>query len=399
MKKLIAPAAIAVAAALLLAGCSGGGSTSSSSGGTFTGKPLVVAFPVPLTSGNKATAEQMVNAATLAVNEINAKGGAGGRELVLKTYDDQLTADASAQVTQRALTVDGAEIVAGAYTTIEGLAIRQLTDPRKIVFMSTSTISPALTDGSQYVFRTDHVQSDYPNQMAQAASDLGLKNVLVVHDDSPSGSTLSDPIDQALKAKGVNALAPVGYTLNATDLSSTVATMAGEKPDGVIIVGSSAADAGLMVKTMNEQGLVVPLIGFSSPVAPDALRIGGDAYKTIPVYSIQNKQPDKPLYADFAAKYAAANGGTAAQAAGGLSEAAGETYDGFTFLAKALDVTKGSTDGDALSAALKGIAPFEGVSGKEGGTMSFANSTQAFKDEMVTLKYDPSTQLLVAFKP
>lgn len=391
---------MAVAAALMLAGCGGGSSASNSSGGgAFTGKPLVVAFPVPLTSGNKATAQQMVNAANLAVSKINAGGGAGGRELQLKVYDDQLTADASAQVAQRALTVDGAEIFAGAYTTIEGLAIRQLTDARKIVFMSTSTISPALTDGSKYVFRTTHLQSDYPNQMAQAASDLKLKNVLVVHDDSPTGSTLFDSVGKALTAKGITAAAPVAYKLNATDLASTVAAMQAEKPDGVILIGSSAADAGLLVKTMNEQGLVVPVMGFSSPVAPDALRIGGAAYNTVPVYSIQNKQPDKPLYADFAAKYAAAYGGTPAQAAGGLSEAAGETYDGFISLAKALDVTKGVTDGDALSAALKGIAPFEGVSGKAGGTMSFANSPQAFKDEMVTLKYDPSTQLLVAFKP
>jgi branched-chain amino acid transport system substrate-binding protein len=167
----------------------------------------------------------------------------------------------------------------------------------------------------------------------------------------------------------------------------------------VIIIGSSAADAGLLVKTMAEQGLVVPLIGFSSPVAPDALRIGGDAYKEIPVYSIQNKDPEKPLYVEFAQKYADAYGGDVTDVAGSLAEAASESYDGIYALKKALDVTGGDTGGDALRDAIKGLAPYETVSGKEGADVSFANSPNGFKDEMVTLQFNGATGLLEPFKP
>jgi branched-chain amino acid transport system substrate-binding protein len=397
--------AIAAAAALVLAGCgsssnsSSGSSTSggaTSSGGSGpSGGTVVVAMPLPLTGGNASTAKQILNSGQLAVDEINAAGGAGGKKLEIKSYDDQGTADETAKVTQRAITVDGAQVFVGAYTSIEGLAIRQLTDPRKILFLSPSTISPQLTDGSKYILRTTHVQTDYPALMAAAAKSLKLTKIVVLHDDSPTGSTLFDATDQALTAAGLTAGTPVGYALNATDVSSAISQVKAQNPDGVILIGSSAADAGLDIKTMDEQGLDVPVIGFSSPVAPDAIKIGGDAYKKVPVYSIQNKQPDKPAYVEFTKKYAAAYGGTAAQYAGTLAEPAGATYDAFMLLKQGLDKTGGNTDGDALLAAMKALPPYSGVAGKDGSTISWANGPNGFSNAMTTLKWDPTTGSLV----
>lgn len=399
MRTKHASMAIAATAALFLAGCaSNGGGESASSGGGKSGKPLVVAMPVPLTSGNATTAEQIVNSAKLAIDEINADGGAGGRQIQLKVYDDKLTADESAKVAQRAITVDKAEVFVGAYTTIEGLAIRQTTDPRKILFLSPSTISPALTKDSNYVFRTTHVQDDYPALMSEAAKNLQLKKVVVLHDDSPTGSTLWQPTNAALQAAGITAGKEVGYKLNATDVSSAIAAVKAQKPDGVILVGSSAADAGLDIKTLAEQGLTVPVIGFSSPVAADAIKIGGDAYKRVPVYSIQNKQPDKPAFIEFAKKYAAKNGGTAEEWAGKLPEPTGATYDAFMVLKKALDSTKGDTDGDKLKAFLTSMPEYQGVAGKEGATLSWADGPNGFHNEMATLKYNPDTGLLETAK-
>jgi branched-chain amino acid transport system substrate-binding protein len=398
MRTKLASTAIAAAAALILAGCASSGADAGSAGGAASGKPLVVAMPLPLTSGNATTAEQMVNSAQLAIDEINNSGGAGGRQIALKVYDDKLTADESAKVTQRAITVDRAEVFVGAYTTIEGLAIRQLTDPRKILFLSPSTISPALTDGSQYVYRTTHVQSDYPALMAEAAKNLKMNNVVVLHDDSPTGSTLWQPTNEALEAAGITAGKEVGYKLNATDVSAAIAAVKAQNPDGVILLGSSAADAGLDIKTMAEQGLTVPLIGFSSPVAADAIKIGGDAFKQVPVYSIQNKQPDKPAFMEFAKKYATKYGDTAEKWAGTLPEPTGATYDAFMVLKKALDATKGDASGDKLRDFLTKMPEYQGVAGREDATLSWAEGPNGFHNEMATLKYNPETGMLETAK-
>jgi branched-chain amino acid transport system substrate-binding protein len=378
----IAAALAAGALALTACGDSDGGGGASDEG------ELVIGYPVPLTSGNSAVAEQMVNAAELAVKQINADGGAGGRDLVLKVYDDKLTADESAKIAQRAVTVDDAEVIMGAYTSIEGLAIRQIVEPRKIVFINASTISPALLDGAKYTFRVGHDQNDYAPQMIDLLKELGYENPVVTADDGPTGSTLFEPINDAAKAAGMTPGETVQYTLGATDLTSAVEQLKGEDPDAVIHIGSSAADAGLMLKTMVEQGVDVPVVGFGSLIAPDALNIGGDAYTELPaIYTLANQQPSKPEYQEFIDAYAEEYGGDPEELALGLAEQAAATWDSFEVLRQALEVTDGDTDGDALSEAIDGLDPFVGASGKAGSEIDFSDDRNGYSDALVAFQF------------
>ncbi|MFF7154734.1 ABC transporter substrate-binding protein [Streptomyces sp. NPDC008139] len=385
-RSLFGVGVLALAATMSLAACgsNGGGSTSSGGGG----KTLVIGFAAPLTSGNAAVAEQMVNTAKLAVKTINADGGAGGRKLSLKVYDDKLTADESAKVAQRAITVDKAGVMMGGYTSIEGLAIRKIVEPRKIVFINSSTISPALMDGAKYTFRTTVDQSDYPVQLIDLLKSLGYKHPVVTADDGPTGSTLWKPIVDQAKQAGMDPGDTVHYTLGATDLTSAVTKLKGEHPDAVVHIGSAAADAGLMLKTMAEAGVNVPVVGFGSLIAPDALKIGGDAYTKLPaIYTLANQQPSKPEYQDFIKAYATEYGGSADALALGLAEQAGATWDAFTVLKKGLDATNGDTDGDKLAKAIDAITPFAGAAGKDGSLINFGDGRDGFSKSLVAFQF------------
>jgi len=384
VKRIHATVAGLSALLLLLSAC--GGSDENGQGGEGSGADLVVAVPVPLTSGNSAAAQMMLNSAKLAVKDINAGGGAGGRNLVIKEYDDKLSPDESVKVAQRAVTVDKAEVIVGAYTTIEGLAIRQVTEPRKILFLNPSTISPAFLDKAVYTYRVGHDQRDYPVQMMQLLTKLGYKKPVVLADDGPTGATLFGPIEEAAKAAGLQPTGTVKYALNATDLSGPIAEIKRSGADSVIAIGSSAADAGLAMKTMVEQGVQTPVLGFSSLIAPDALKIGGDAFTKLPaIYTFSNMQPSKPQYQEFAKKYAAEyNNGTETA----LVEQAGATYDAFMILDKVLDQTGGDTGGDKLVQTLDSMAPVEGVAGRQGCQMSYKESHSAFKLCLVAFKFE-----------
>jgi branched-chain amino acid transport system substrate-binding protein len=373
-----------LALALATAAC---GESGGSTGGS--GKTLVIGFAAPITSGNSVAAEQMVNAAKLSVKQINAEGGAGGRQLELKVYDDKLTADESAKIAQRAITVDEAEVMMGGYTSIEGLAIRQIVEPRKIVFINSSTISPALMDGAKYTFRTAHDQNDYPSQMIALLKNLGgYKHPVVTADDGPTGATLFEPIEQAAREAGMTPGKTVKYTLGATDLTSAVQQLKSENPDAVIHIGSSAADAGLMLKTMVEAGVKVPVIGFGSLVAPDAQKIGGTAYTQLPgVYFLSNQQPSKPAYKKFIQAYAKEYGGNADELALGLAEQGAATWDAFDVLERALDKTKGDTGGDTLSKAIDDLQPFPGAAGKEGSKIDFSKDRNGFHQALVSFQF------------
>jgi branched-chain amino acid transport system substrate-binding protein len=376
--------AVLVTASLALVAC---GNAAGDSGEDGSGT-LVIGYAAPITSGNSAVAEQMVNTAKLAVKTINAEGGAGGRQLALKVYDDELTADESAKITQRAITVDKAEIMMGGYTSIEGLAIRQVAEPRKVVFINASTISPALMDGAKYTFRVAHDQSDYPVQMIELLKQLGYKNPVVTADDGPTGATLYPQIEEAATAAGMTPGETVKYTLGATDLTSAVQQLKSENPDAVVHIGSSAADAGLMLKTMAEAGVMVPVVGFGSLIAPDALKIGGDAYTKLPaIYTLSNQQPSKPEYQEFIQAYADEYGGDPAELALGLAEQNAATWDSFQLLKLALDATDGDTDGDALATALDDLDPYTGAAGKEGSQIDFDAERDGFSKALVSFQF------------
>jgi hypothetical protein len=118
----------------------------------------------------------------------------------------------------------------------------------------------------------------------------------------------------------------------------------------------------------------------------------------VPVYSIQNKQPDKPAFMEFAKKYSSKYGGTAEQWAGTLPEPTGATYDAFMVLKNALDATKGDTSGDKLRDFVTKMPEYQGVAGREGATLSWKEGPNGFHNEMATLKYNADSGLLETAK-
>ncbi|HVW44678.1 MAG TPA: ABC transporter substrate-binding protein [Amycolatopsis sp.] len=373
--------AISTAALALMATACG------TTGGGAAEGAITVGFLAPLTSGNSLYAQQMVNTANLAVAAINAQGGAGGHQLKLQVYDDRLSGDTSAQVTQRALTVDGAKVMMGGYTTIEGLAVRKLADARDVLYLATSTVSPQLlADGPKYTFRIANDQSDYVPVLAQAMKSVGVKRALVLHDDAATGTTLFQPMQDAIRAAGITALNPVQFSLGATDMSSPARQVVQQAPDGIVVLNSSGADTGLMIKTLMEQNLRVPMFGLSSLASGDAQKVAD--YAQLPgAYSVANYQPSKPEYKSFLDQYLKANGGgDPAKVAGTLSDAVPQTWDGFMLLKKALDDTKGDTSGTKLADSISKLKPFVGAAGKAGSGIDFQGTHNAYHASFATFK-------------
>ena len=59
------------------------------------GAPIKIGVPVPLSGGNAKMGNDISQAATLAVEEWNAKGGVLGRKLEIVSFDDACDAQAS----------------------------------------------------------------------------------------------------------------------------------------------------------------------------------------------------------------------------------------------------------------------------------------------------------------
>jgi branched-chain amino acid transport system substrate-binding protein len=385
----IRTASILAGVAMAVAACGGGGSGGGGGDAKSSLKDLTIGVPVPTTSGNAVYADQMTKSAQLAADEVNAGGGAGGRKLVLKFYDDKLSPDESAKVAQRAVTVDGAEVVVGGYTSIEGLAIREVTERRKIVYINPSTISPQLTEGAKYTFRVAVDQREYPGAIANLAKKLGVKHPALLTDSGATGTTVGAPTEAALTKVGISLSGPgTTYQINSTDMSGPVGTVVSQHPDAVLALGSSAADLGLIMKTMVERGLTVPIVSVSAIVSPDALKVAGPAtISALPIYTLVNKLATKPDFVNFVQKYQKQYGGKVEDLTVTLSEQAANSYDTIKILALALKKTGGKTDGDTLAKALRGLPAYTASGGNEGAKISFAKSQTGFSGSLVASRF------------
>jgi branched-chain amino acid transport system substrate-binding protein len=376
--KLKVSVALAATAGLVLAGC--GSKSASSEGGK---DPLVVAVVVPLTGASAKTAEQMVNGAKLAVEKVNTDGGVGGRKLEIKVYDDKLTGEDAGKESQRAITRDRAIAIVGGQTSGEALAIREVAERAKVPFITPSATAESVTKGAVYTYRIAPLLTDYATGVVDTAKALGLKNPVVLNDSGSAGLLLKDLFSKHAKEVGLTfAGDAIEYPINGTDMTAQVSAAASKKPDGVLIGGSAGSDHGLVAKTMLEQGLNVPLVGFSPILVNDAIKIAGKAYSDLPgVYSLQNldqtKDSTKSFIADYKAKFGAAD----------LTEHPAQTFDAINVLAGALKASNGE-GGQKLVDALNSTKPHDGVSGKSGSQIEFSKDRHdGFKGKyLVTYK-------------
>ena len=386
----------AVAILLSAAACSGSSSTGSTSaagtsaaGGSAaegsasggasgaaapSGDPLVIGLLVPLAGAVAQTGEQISNVVQMRVDEINADGGVLGRPLEIKTYDTKFQPETAAQQAQRAAQ-DEVSAVIGPYSTSEALAVAEVVERMKLVDINYSAATPAITEGKSFVFRVAPLTTDLALGMMQLGEALGSTNGVLLYDSGGFGLGAKDPIEAAAKEGGITLTDSIQYPANASDVSAQVAAAAQGNPKAVYVAGSAGADHGLIAKAMAEQGLLVPLIGFSPIVNSDAVKIAGDAYTQLPgVYTLNTVDTTKPTYqstlSDYNSKFTQV---------GNLPEQPLQSGDAIDFIVAGLEKTNGE-GGEALAQALQTLPARQGVAGKTGSDQQFlADDHNAFK--------------------
>ena len=330
------------------------------------GDPIKVAVIIPLTGASAKTAEQMQHGAELAAAAANDAGGVDGRPIELVIYDDELAPENATTEAQRAVTRDGVVAIVGAQSSGEALAIREVAERAEVPFITSSATVEAVTEGAEYTFRIAPLLTDYANGVVDIGMALGLESPAIAHDSGGAGILLRDLFTNRADEVGLSLSGdPVEYPLNGTDMSAQITAIADQSPDGVLIGGSAGGDHGLFARTMVEQGLEVPLIGFSPILVDDAISIGGEAYAELPsVYSLQNVDQNKADFQAFRDAYFAEFGEA------DLTEHPAQTYDAMNMLVEALIAT-GGEGGQALAQALEDLDPYNGASGKDGAMIEF----------------------------
>jgi branched-chain amino acid transport system substrate-binding protein len=295
----------------------------------------------------------------LAVEELNAKGGVKGKQIDLKTYDDQGKPEEAAVAATRLVTQDKVTVLLGEVASSRSLAMAPIADANKVPMLSNASTNPKVTkDGDKtrpYVFRVCFIDPFQGTVMAKFAKEKGVKKVAILRDVGNAYSVgLADFFLSKFKELGGTIVNDQSYKAGDQDFKAQLTAIKAKAPEAIYIPGYYT-DVALIARQARELGLKVPLMGGDGWDSAKLFEIGGQAIEGS--YYSNHYSPDdpSPRIQDFIAKYKARFGAVPDSMAATGYDAAMVAADGVT---RAKDAT-----GEAIAAAIAETKGFPGVTG------------------------------------
>jgi branched-chain amino acid transport system substrate-binding protein len=227
--------------------------------------PIRIGHLTPLTGFLGPLGEYAQMGVQLAADQINAEGGVMGRqiELVLEDSVNPQTASAKAE---RLINRDGVALLIGEISSASGLAIGQVADRERRIFVNTGCNSDQLRGAScnPYMFHVEAANS----MMVQACGNYLLQNELVegkkwfsMTADYAFGHDLLSVAREFMEANGGEFVGDELVPTDTTDFSPYILKIRQAQPDLVIsnLAGNQITN---FIKQYSEFGLPFPLAGF-----------------------------------------------------------------------------------------------------------------------------------------
>ncbi|MDB5624453.1 MAG: putative branched-chain amino acid transport system substrate-binding protein [Tardiphaga sp.] len=306
-------------------------------------------------------------AAQLAAEEINAKGGIDGRQIEVVIYDNHSSSADSVRAFQRAVNEDKVNVVIGSYISEVVLALMPWASRLKTPFITPGAASNEITkavnkdyEKNKYTFHGYLTSGALATSVCDAAKDLlvdakKMKTAVIMSEDAAWTKPLDVGYQECLPKIGLKVLDHIRFSPDTTDFTPIFNKIEGLKPD-VIITGISHVGVQPTVQWKNQQ-VPIPMLGISSQATNSTFgkdtnnAAFGVLYQGVSGPGVAVTPKSVPFADAFKAKF------------GNYPSYAGYTaYDEVYFIADAVK-RAGSTEADKLVAALE-ATDWEGTIGR-----------------------------------
>jgi branched-chain amino acid transport system substrate-binding protein len=213
-------------------------------------------------------------AAQLAADEINAKGGIGGKKIEVVVYDNHSSAAESVRAFQRAVNEDHVNAVIASYISEVVLALEPWAARLKTVMITPGAASDVITANiakdyahNKYTFHGYLTSTALAGSVCDAAKDLlvdayHMKTAVIMSEDAAWTTPLDAGYESCLPKIGLKVLDHIRFSPDTTDFTPIFNKIEGQKPD-VIITGISHVGTQPTVQWKSQQ-VPIPMFGISS---------------------------------------------------------------------------------------------------------------------------------------
>jgi branched-chain amino acid transport system substrate-binding protein len=219
------------------------------------------------------------NGATLAVEELNAAGGIGGRPLELLVRDDRQDPEA-ARAAVRELVDAGVVAIVGHATSAMGEATLPLVDEARVLMVSPTISSSAFERRDDWFVMLHPSTAVAARVLADHAARAGLAGrFAIVFDLSNRNFTQSwhDHFSRELASRGGRVVASVPFTSGQVESYGALVEQAlAARPDALLVV-AGALDTASVAQQLRKRTATVAFFGTEWGFTGDVLAHGGSA--------------------------------------------------------------------------------------------------------------------------
>jgi branched-chain amino acid transport system substrate-binding protein len=317
-------------------------------------------------SGQSAQAgESISRGLSVAIDEINAKGGLlGGRKVELVSRDDEGNPAKGVVAARELIYKEKVAVLFGGLDTPVSMAIVPIANQEKVPFMGPWAAGTGITKNGanpNFAFRVSAVDEIVDKGMLQYAQKTfkSTKPGMILVNNA-WGESNEKGLSAALAEKGMKAAGIEKFEGSDVDITPQLNRLKAAGADTLFMVGN-VGPSSQVVKSLDRMGWKVPVVSHWGPAGGRFTELAGPNAKNVhfvQTYSFFGKQSPtgEKVIAALKAKYPAIKGPDDITPAVGVANA----YDGMHLAALAI-AKAGSTSGPAVREGFYKIDRYEGL--------------------------------------
>jgi branched-chain amino acid transport system substrate-binding protein len=342
----------------------------------FAADPVKVGLVAALSGPSAKSGEGITRGLTIAIEEINAKGGVlGGRMLELVRRDDESNPAKGQTAARELIDKEGAVILFGGIDSPVSQAIVPLMNTAHVPFMGVWAAATNITRNGanpNYVFRVSAVDVLVDRALIKhAMTTFSSKTPGLILVNNGWGESNLGGLTAAAQAAGIKLAGAEKFDDKDVDMTPQLQRLRDAGADTLILVGNAAPGA-QVIKSLQRSAWAVPIVshwGISGGRFPELAGTWAGKVHFVQTYSFFGNQNDagKRVLAALMTKYPDIKGPGDVTPPVGVANA----YDAMQLTALALNKA-GATDGDKLREGFLGIENYQGL---------IKNYTKPFTDD------------------
>jgi len=327
-------------------------------------EPIKIGLVTALSGQSARAGEALTRGATIAIDEINAKGGVLGRQLELVRRDDESNPAKGLIAARELIQREKVSAVLGGLDTPVALAIVPFVNNSKMPFVVPWAAGTNITQNGaadNYVFRVSAKDSEVDKAIVQfARKTYGTKKPGLILVNNPWGESNEHGLKDAMKEAGIEPAGIEKFEGNDVDVVPQLSRLKQAGADTLFLVGN-VGPASQVVKSLDRMGWAPPIVSHWGPAGGRFTELAGPNAKNVIFVQTYSFFGDlspvgNKVMAALQAKYPDIKGPADVTPAVGVANA----YDSVLVIARAIEKAK-SADPAAIRNGLYEVDQVNGL--------------------------------------